>query len=255
MYRSAVFLLLACISTASLSAGDDGTAEHKEPGMKRYSSPNAVFDAYRQAYRSGDWRTFYFLFTTKAQRDLVFEANFACEDAGGAKFESLKKIRQELGAREAALGKRYLEEYKRKHGHAEAIDKYLAKAVPYWESKNKGTGASKTGESDAIPAADKAAVDDLPVDEELARAALYDATKDKVGFFTAVQKVLGEDRKANIIGDLEQVAVKGDKATGRAKITILPTRGESRPAAETIDKTFEFQRVNGGWLLDGVRVP
>jgi hypothetical protein len=227
VYYKIRFLLLACVSTASLSACHEGKAEQKEPVMKVYSSPNAVFDAYRQAYRSGDLRTLYFLFTTDAQRDLVFEANFACEDAGGAKFESLKKVRQEFGASEADLGRRYLEGYKRKHGHGEEIDKYLAKAVPYWESKKKAARGTKTRESDAVPAPDGAAVATLPNDEELVREALFGATKDKVGFFTAVQKVLEEGRTPNIIGDLEQVAIEGDKATGRAKITIVPPPGES----------------------------
>ena len=93
-------------------------------------------------------------------------------------------------------------------------------------------------------------MDALPNDEELNRQALFDATKDKVGFFAAVHKILEKDRKPNVIGELEQVAIDGDTATGRVEITIVPQPGESPPVVDKNYKTFKFRRVNGGWLLD-----
>ena len=247
MYHRAVFLLL--LMTFLLGCYEI-TAEQKEPTMQAYSSPNAVFDAYRQAYQRRDWRTLYFLFTPKVQRDMVFEAYFACGELDDPK---LKAVQKTFGCSEAALRKRYLEEYKRKHGHNEEIDKYLAeieKATADAESNKRGAEPTKKEISDMAPSPAEAAVNALPNDEDLLRQVLYDLTKDKVGFFTAVQEVLEKRRKLNVIGDLEEVTIKGDTATGRAKITIVPKPGESPPKVDKIDKTFKFRRVDGGWLLD-----
>lgn len=222
--------------------------------MKVYSSPDAVFDAYRQAHRSGNWRSFYFLFTLEVQRDMVFEAQFACGEVDGPALEAIQK---KLGPTETETGKKYFEAYKRKHGHGEVIDKFLAKAIPHWEAKDReAAGAKAEAAGTATPPEEAALVEALPNDEELNRQAIYDATKDKVGFFEEVQKVLENGRNSNIIGDLRQVDIKDDKATGRAEITIVPTPGETPPKSggsrPPYDKPFKFRRINGGWLLDSL---
>ncbi len=218
--------------------------------MKAYSSPTEVFDARRQAVRSGDWRAYYSLLTPEVQRYMPFETQFVCIMRNDP---TLQAIQKKFGPTEAAAGKRYWEAYKRKHGHAELIDKALAKAIPYWESKNKGAGGTETGQAGMVPPPpESAAMDALPKDEELSRQAIYDATKDKVAFFAEVQKFIQKDRKPNIIGDLEQVTIKGDTATGHAKITILPQPGDSLQKVRKTDKTFKFRRINGSWLLNSL---
>jgi hypothetical protein len=218
--------------------------------MKTYSSPTEVFDASRQAVRSGDWRGFYFQCTPEIQCDLVFEAVFTC---GIKNDPTLNAIQKKFGPAETAFEKRYWEEFKRKHGHAELIDKFFTKAIPYWELKDKRAGGTETGQAGMVPPPPKsAAMKALPKDEELLRLALYDVTKDKVAFFAEARKFIGKDRKPNIIGDLKQVTIKGDTATGRAKVTILPQPGDSLQKVRKTDKTFKFRRVNGSWLLDSL---
>jgi hypothetical protein len=189
MYRSAPLLLLTCISVVFLSACHGDMSDQKEPVMKTYSSPTEVFDARRQAVRSGNWRAFYFVYTPEIQQDLVFETQFVC--IMKTKDPTLQAIQKKFGPTEAETGKRFWEAYKQKHGHAELIDKFLAIAVPYWELKDKGAGGTETGETGMVPQfSESAAMKALPKDEELFRQAVYDATKDKVGFFAEVQKII-----------------------------------------------------------------
>jgi hypothetical protein len=250
MHQRVLLGLLACISMVLLSACRRDTPDQKEPVLKTHSSPNAVFDAYRQAARSGDWRAFYFLFTPEAQRDMVFEAEFVC---GVRNDPALKVIQKRFGPAEAAVGQRYWKEYKRKHGHAEVIDTFLLKAIPYWERKEQLGGGKETAQAGTVPRPPESAVmDDLPDDEELLRQAVYDATKNKVAYFAEVQKLVGKGRKPNIVGDLEQVAIKGDTATGRVTITVVPQPPDSPQKIDKFDKTFKLRRINGGWLLDSL---
>lgn len=255
MYRNVSLLLLAYISMLSLSACRGDTPDEKKRVVKTYSSPTEVFDAYRQADQSGDWRTFYFLCTPEVQRELVFQTQFACLVA--EKVPAVSVIQKQFGPTEAEYGRRYYEAYKRKHGHAEVIDRFLATAIPYWESKEKEAGGGKTGRADTVPPPPEVpGMDALPEDEELSRQAVYDATKDKVAFFVGVQELDRKRRKPDIVGDLAQVTITGDTATGRAKITIVHQPGESprQPgqAPPVYDKPFKFRRINGSWLLDSL---
>jgi len=76
--------------------------------------------------------------------------------------------------------------------------------------------------------------------------------KDKAGFFDAVAKLRVDT--IDPLGDLTQVAIKGNTATGRAKKTLIPMPGESPTppgsAPPVYEKTVEFRRINGGWLID-----
>ncbi len=244
----AASLSLLFLSTVSC-AGSGGNAPRR-----RYPSPDAVFDAYRQANKTGDWQSFYFLFTPQVQRDMVFEAYFACGEVGGDRGAKLEAIQRKFALAETAVRSRYLEAYKRKHGHAEEIDRFLAeigKATDEAGSKQQGTRPTKKGTDSAAPSPAEAAVNALPKDENLFREVLYDLTNDKVGFFVAVERALEKGRKRSVIGDLEHVNTKGNAATGRAKMTILPASGESPATPYTIEKAFTFRRVNDGWLIDG----
>jgi hypothetical protein len=45
----------------------------------KYSSPEAVFDAYREALGKRDWRTIYLCYTPDAQKSAIFETYFASQ--------------------------------------------------------------------------------------------------------------------------------------------------------------------------------
>ncbi|REK19457.1 MAG: hypothetical protein DWQ37_01275 [Planctomycetota bacterium] len=238
MYSGVLVLLL-------LSGCPESAAQQKEAEATVYASPNAVFDAYRHAYNNQDWRSLYFLCTRELQQELVFEAAFKCYEVGDAD-SATRRIEEKFGASEADLTKKYYESYKRKHGHGDVIDKYLAKAIPHLEAK-AGSGV-ETDESQFSEEA--AAVKALPADKELQIQAVYDATKDKVGYFAAVQEMVQSGRKPNVIGDLKELVVDGDTATGHATILKRPGPRESKQTDSTYDKRFKFRQLNGGWLVD-----
>ena len=173
MWRKHLGLQVVAFSSVIASAiSHEAMAKQNEAAMKTYSSPREVFDAFREAYRKKDWHILFLLYTPERQRDLVFETLFACEDAGGQKFEKLKSVKTKFGITEASLEREYLEQYKRNHGHGDVIDKYLAKAIPYSaqsQSKKNRTGTTKTARAPSPPTPDEeAAVRALPTDERLA---------------------------------------------------------------------------------------
>ena len=76
--RSGLMIPLLVFLVSQVSLGGE------EP-PKSYSSPTAVFDAYREARIKRDARTVFSLWTPQAQNDAVFEAFFGCMEAQGGK--------------------------------------------------------------------------------------------------------------------------------------------------------------------------
>ena len=230
--RVMVFVLPAFILASACAAN---VGDKKETGdKKRYPSPKAVFEAYREARAKRDYRKCFSCLTPRAQNEAVFESFFACGmmgNSGGAAAIVRKYV--DL----AAINEDYEKEYKKKHG----ID--IAKAVE--RHRNDRT----------LPPPRQ--------DRQLLRDVVAAHTKDKAGFCEAANKYYLEKKRAadhheekpvRPLGDLEQLAVEGDTATGKAKVTILPRGGESprEPGqpAPVHEKPFKFRRIEGGWLLD-----
>ena len=86
-------------------------------------------------------------------------------------------------------------------------------------------------------------------------SALAAHVKEKAGFFEGVSRLF-EEKTASPLGELEELAVEGDTATGHAKVTKVPDveGGESSLKARRLsvirDELFKFRRVKGGWLID-----
>ena len=213
-------------------------AENDNP-QNRYVSPIAVFDAFRQARASRDWRKVFFCLTPDGQKNAVFEAFFGCAERGSE--EDLATLKT-YGLDEATLKDTLKNEYKARHGVypddatlLEAIDRQYGADAP-------GAGAIKNAaESEAAMLARKEAV---------VRNLVVVHVKDKAGFFEAAAKL--SKRSVSPLGDLEWVIVRGDAATGSAKLTYIPTPGESPRIVKTHDKTFRFRKIDGGWLLDSL---
>jgi hypothetical protein len=87
--------LLACVCTlaAVLSIIYAGEESSQVIPIK-YSSPQAVFDAYREAIGKRDWRTAYFCYTLESQKSAVFETYFASQERRQTKAieDVLKKL-------------------------------------------------------------------------------------------------------------------------------------------------------------------
>ena len=83
-------------------------------------------------------------------------------------------------------------------------------------------------------------------DRDLLRDAVAAHVKDKTGFFEAVAK-LQEKKTVSPLGELEELTVEGNSATGHAKVTIVPDveGGESplKPGQPPVvdDKPFKFR--------------
>jgi hypothetical protein len=89
-------------TAVSWSTARAGEADQVTP--VKYSSPKAVFDAYREALGKQEWRTVYFCCTPELQKSAVFEAYFASQDRArtNAIEDVLKKFLIDSTSQEAA---------------------------------------------------------------------------------------------------------------------------------------------------------
>jgi hypothetical protein len=199
---------------------------------KRHPSPKAVFDAWREARARRDWRTCFYLLTREVQDYAVFESYFSCAINDS---KDTNAILKRFAVDEATLTSDLRREYKAKHGVEPADDKSLQDALEKEYKAQHG-----------VPP-------DSPHD--VMSDILSRRIKDKAGFCESAANVLS-DRPASPIGDLEQVVVQDDTATGHASVQGFhhetPPGGAPRKVEDKLDKTFRFRKVDGGWLLDSL---
>ncbi|MDR3634848.1 MAG: hypothetical protein P4L84_13675 [Isosphaeraceae bacterium] len=214
-----------------LSAGPWACSADNGP-PKRYPSPKAVFDAYREARARRDWRTCFSLMTRELQDDVIFECDFACEVRDD---KDTNAILKRFGIDEATLMSDLRREYKAKHGVEPADEKAFQDAL---EKEYKA--------AHGVPP---------PSPRYVWTDILRRHVKDRAGFYEAAVNLI-VDHPPSPIGDLEQAVIHDDTATGRATVpAIHPERppGEApRKVEDTRYKTFRFRKVNGGWLLNSV---
>ena len=210
--------LVPVLLLAASCAGeqDAGTGKHRLSTPKRFSSPEAAFDAYREARRKQAWRKCFSCLTPDCQNDAVFETFFGCAMRDSEESRAIVKKYVDL----AAVGSDYERKYKEKHG----VD--LRKLT-----SRHGTDAKSVRPKQ---------------DRDLMQDALAANVKDKAGFYDAAGKLFAKKKPDARLGKLEQVVIRGDTATGRAPLIRLP----SEKAEKSRCKTFKFRKINGGWLLD-----
>ncbi len=226
--------MLAPVLMFAVSGTSSGKDKADSKTAKRYESPKAVFEAYREAYNHRDDSKYFSLLTPETQNGAVFEAFFECAMVGRETVPITSKY-----VDEAAIENDYEKQYKAKHH----ID--FAKAYAGHEHDPK-----------FVPP---------PHDGQLFCDAVAAHVKDKAGFYDAVAKYFKERAAKHHdeppicpLGDLEELTVQGDTATAHAKVTILPNvAGGETPikpgeSPAIYDKPFKFRRVNGGWLLDSL---
>ena len=195
-YLIASFVPLFLLAASCATSGSDNTP-------RRYQSPKAVFDAYREARAKRDARAVFSLSTPQVQNDAVFESLFSCMERQGA--DAITGRRSEAEEIGRIVGKYfdpsaaendYNEQYKKKHG----VD--FAKVQ-----------AGHENDPTFVPP---------PHDDQLWYDAVTAHVKDKAGFYEAVAKHFDEsaakrheEEPVNPLGDLEHLIVQGDTATGR----------------------------------------
>jgi hypothetical protein len=220
-------LVASTVVLARLSASNAG--EPTDPGSQtRYESPRAVFDAFRDAGQKHDVREAFRLLTPKAQDEAVYMVSLLFPQLAS---KDRKAILSEFVDESAAVDD-YQRRYKEEHG----VD--LKKF-------------------DANHQTDDTRVRAPPRDEPLWCRALAAHAKDKAGFVEKVLKLSEKkDQPTLPYGPLEDVVTHGNTATGRAAMISFhfeKTPGKPpKKVEDRIDKTCQFRRVNGGWLLDSL---
>jgi len=216
-YRTALHLLLCLIWGFSPITYAQKVGVNKTGAQltNDFSSPQAVFNSFREAGAKSDWHRRFRCLTPNARRKTLFELFFQCAESGSAQAQQI--VTDYIGDRAM-----FQDEYRRKH-------------------------QAKYGKAASPPCAG-------PTDMDLFTDTLYSRIEDKAGFYAAVSTFfLGSD-SAPPIGELEQLVVDGDKATGRSKVIVRSTQrspGQApRTIAEKVYKTYEFRNVNGEWLIE-----
>jgi hypothetical protein len=237
----AVLVPTLLVSASLARGGDDKRATGTQ---KRYPSPKAVFDAYREADGRRDWRQCFSLMTEDWQSDRLFECVFTLsESAGKESLQVLKKYRLDEATFDADLKA----EYKAKHG-AEPDDTALMTDLEkeYKARHRIGTARSGAAQSGAEPQPPLSATP-RDITRDIMRDLLAMRVKDKAGFYSDTLEAISGWVSVSF-GDLEQVAVRGDMATGRVKISMVfhHDKMSNRHSISPVN----FKMVNGSWLID-----
>jgi hypothetical protein len=78
--------------------------------------------------------------------------------------------------------------------------------------------------------------------------------QDKAGFFEAVSNLFDQGDRYEPLGELKQLTVVGDTASGQAESMKqhLSSSGDGveKVVRRRYDQTFQFRKVNGGWLIE-----
>jgi hypothetical protein len=254
MRRSTIFLFVAI----TCSAIDTGIADEPKrsqvpaPAKPVYSSPQAVFDAFRQAARKEDWQTVYNCHTPEGRADLVFEAYFACGVKEGEKVEALLKKHR---ATESEFNALYAQRLQKEQGADGAkATKDGAKMPPEPQTSQAD---SKSVQKVADPAATVPGgkAPDVPSrDREWVVELVNSLIEDKPGFYADVSALFANSDNPSNLGPLQDVVITGAKATGRASTFVYGIKSEAgRPNqkfAQKLMRDFRFKKTASGWLME-----
>jgi hypothetical protein len=188
-----------------------------------HSSPDAVWDAFREAEKNGDWRTVWFCLLPEERNRLAFGLLFVCGTAGNQDVQAVLKA-YGVAADDPTWADDHLEGLQIDHAwcRRKAIEVCETWPVPGLGSKPADENVVAAG-PDAEPIASQL---DRRID---AVARQYESAEiagsmvvDKVGFFAAAMNVLmNRTRERTLIGKLEEVTIDGETATGHADVTSV----------------------------------
>jgi hypothetical protein len=238
-------------------------AQTKPPSAtpaKAYSSPQEVFDALRDATDRQDWRTVFLCQTPNARDNLVFETYFACNMH--LHNPQVLAVLKKYGADPAVITADYYKRYHKKHGVdiakliAQRADKRAEAAVAYLQKQGKNVRAQNNrGDVVPVPVTEADIGPPLPgTDEKLFHEVVSARVADKAGFFEAANKIIMDKEMLPKIGQLTELTVRGNTATGHATKTLyhFSTAVGQTPqkGAQSFTLTYHFQKTPRGWLLE-----
>jgi hypothetical protein len=223
-----VVLILLLILTASCARqGASKPSAAQARGI--YATPVEVFDACREAEWKGEWRKCLDCYTPDAQKNMMFELIFSC-GVGGSEIGGPLLVKKFVDAKWATD---YHQKFEEKFGMDPATFREKMRTDP-------------------TVAAMEAAQHQLLCDVVAAHV------KDKAGFFEAVRNMYDRGHDYGHLGELKQVTVEGDTASGQAvtiyQSLLIEVSNEGKRIQKVVrsryDKTFRFRKVNGGWLIE-----
>lgn len=232
-------------------------AETVQERPKVYSSPTAVFDAFRESRDKQDWQTMLSCLTPELRDDQVFEAFFGCsmQPSDPKTVAVLKKHRVGL----QAIQTEYHRRYKEKHGIdiVKLLEERTAAAEKAEQSRKAQKDARPSGEAQggAVPGSSEQLGPPLPpADEGLLRKTVCAAIRNKPAFCADVDSIIRNGERPAPLGKLEQLRVQGDKADGLAKTVIyhFASGPDNRlqKVGQEIDLRFRFSKLNGNWFIE-----
>jgi hypothetical protein len=181
----------------------------------RYESPIAVFNAFREARSKGNWEKCFSTLSPSAQDDAVFEMFFACAEADSSQSRA---VLSKVGLDEGSLSRRL-------------------------EAKMKELGDSAPEASDPRRA-----------DRGVLREVVCAQIRDKTAFYVAVRNLFEGKSGLPPLGDLEDLVIEGNVATGRAKTILSYIGSETEKADRVVEsesyRSFNFRMSDRGWLID-----
>lgn len=214
---------IALAASAFIACGRTIAAEPprerpRAPDRVVYDSPQAVFEAARQAARAQDWRKEFACHTPEGQADRIFEAHFACG-------------MHETDPNVVAILKKH---------HVEQSD-FDA------ESERRLREVRKT-------AGDANASAEPPDNRKFAVEVTNAITADKPGFYADVCKQFANRDEPGDVGPLQDVVISGSTATGRAAMPVYSrSREPGKPEQKKVDmimSTYHFKKTKSGWLME-----
>lgn len=237
------------------------TEKPKLDTPKFYESPQAVYEAYRTALAKRDKRTEHLCLTPELRDEEVCMSYVLGLGMMRDKAKA-DALRKKFGVEEKVITAEYNKRYKEKYGidiekvRTEYQDKQSKAVAEYF--KKQGINNSVPGLY-RVPQSvmDQVGPPPWKDDDQLLRKVVIEKNVDKVGFVVAVDKaVRPPDADPTVLGDLKNLRIQGDKATGEHTTRIfgirrLPGKYKDERFWEDVDGgAIGFRKTKDGWLID-----
>jgi hypothetical protein len=245
----------------TMELSDSKGAEKSTPvTTKTYSSPQEVFDVYRDARNKWDFLTMLSCATVEWQETAVFDAYSGCLEH----MENPKviKLLKDYGADDKTIEPEFFKRYKEKHGiDIEKMFSDRKKAAENATEARKKEQQSNPSSRDNSTTLKQTPTEEYlpplpPFDQDLMQKVVYSAISDKAGFCKAVEDIISHGEPPEPLGKLEHLKVEGNTAEGRAKTTLYHIEGgprkEDKKVRQEVDVVIGFHKSNGGWLIESV---
>lgn len=226
--------------------------------VEGYSSPQAAFDAFRQARDIRDWRAVYLTLAESSRDSDVFATFDNCI------FSLDPKVTAVLTKYGLGLD-RVMTEYAKRYRDAFGVDLDSIRAerrrrLDEWRKTNSESSKSHPStpgevalKSPGVPPDDLGPVVP-PIDKDVLIPIVLHFVTDKVAFYEEANKLLYPqgNRLFPRIGALSDITISGDGARGRAKVTsYFVVSGLVRQDGPSLE-SVHFLRVNDRWFLHGL---